>query len=599
MPAGNPANPFPGADARLRYAFGGVGGDIGATFQEITTNTQRYLAGVKGTNWDWDWDAAALYIQSKTSLDLSNYVNYPNLLNALAGQGGFGYYQPGAAAVNNNPGIYNYIAPKLNYKPDSKVSSVEFKASRDLMKMEGGAMALALGAGYRHENVSDPGTPGTYEGNILGYGYAASSGTRNVWDAFAELYMPIFKNLELTAAIRLDDYSDFGSTWNPLVQAKWAVVPQVALRGTYATGFRAPGPAEYGPNSANVGFTSYVDPLRCPVTDASADCGGGNTGIATVGNPNIKPETSRTWTAGVVWEPMAGLSATVDYWWIKTRNQIQAPDAQAILNNPAAFPNDTITRDTTDNLPGIPNSGTVLLINGAYENVSSVMTNGVDVDVLWKINTAEYGRFTPEIQWTHVFNFKRTLNGETINYVDSHGPTSLSSSAGNPQDRINVILGWNMGPWTTTGTVRYVAPIPQLESKGLSEDNPCLYDVTLPRCKAASFTTLDLSASYTGFKNWNISVRSSTSSTGVLRSTRRRGTGSISTTPTTRNPVPSARNSTSARATRSISEVPGRRERLASRSACGPGLGYNPLRSPGPADPGARPRPGTMGLRAA
>ena len=103
MPAGNPANPFPGADARLRYAFGGVGGDIGATFQEITTNTQRYLAGVKGTNWDWDWDAAALYIQSKTSLDLSNYVNYPNLLNALAGQGGFGYYQPGAAAVNNKP----------------------------------------------------------------------------------------------------------------------------------------------------------------------------------------------------------------------------------------------------------------------------------------------------------------------------------------------------------------------------------------------------------------------------------------------------------------------------------------------------------------
>ena len=276
------------------------------------------------------------------------------------------------------------------------------------MKMEGGAMALALGAGYRHENVSDPGTPGTYEGNILGYGYAASSGTRNVWDAFAELYMPIFKNLELTAAIRVDDYSDFGSTWNPLVQAKWAVVPQSGAAGNVRHGLPRTGAGGARPwNSANVGgFTSYVDPLRCPITDASADCGGGNTGIATVGNANIKPETSRTWTAGVVWEPMSGLSATVDYWWIKTRNQIQAPDTQAILNNPAAFPNDTITRDTTDNLPGIPNSGTVLLINGAYENVSSVMTNGIDVDVLWKINTAEYGRFTPEIQWVRRVQFQ-------------------------------------------------------------------------------------------------------------------------------------------------------------------------------------------------
>ena len=52
--------------------------------------------------------------------------------------------------------------------------------------------------------------------------------------------MPILKNLEATAALRYDHYSDFGNTWNPLVQAKWTVVPSWLVRGTFATGFRAP-----------------------------------------------------------------------------------------------------------------------------------------------------------------------------------------------------------------------------------------------------------------------------------------------------------------------------------------------------------------------
>ena len=507
LPAGNPANPT-GVDARLRYAFGGVGNDPGALAQNTTNDTQRYLVGVKGNNWNWDWDASALYIRTDTNADLFNYVNYTNLLLALNGQGGFGYWRPGVASVNNNPGMNNFIAPQLNYKPESSVWSVDVKASRDLMKLDGGAMALALGVGYRHENLTDPGIPGTLQGDILAYGYAAAAGTRNVTDAYAELYMPILKNLEVTAAIRLDDYSDFGSTWNPLIQAKWTVIPQLVLRGTFATGFRAPGPAEFGPTSANVGFTTYIDPVRCPVTGAPADCGQGNIGVSTVGNPNIKPETSNTWTAGFILEPTPGLSATVDYWYIKTKNQIQAPDPQAILNNPGSFPNDTIIRSSTDPLPGIPNSGTAQLILGAFENVSSVKTDGLDLDVLWKLPWKQYGNFSAEVQWTHIFTFERTLNGETINYVNSHGPTSLSSSAGTPQDRVNIILGWTYGPWTATGTVRYVAPIPQLESKGQTDEdgsNPCLNpQLTNPSCKAPSFTTLDLAASYTGFKNWTI-----------------------------------------------------------------------------------------------
>ena len=36
---------------------------------DYETNTQRYLAGVKGTNYGWDWDMAGLYIRSETDVD--------------------------------------------------------------------------------------------------------------------------------------------------------------------------------------------------------------------------------------------------------------------------------------------------------------------------------------------------------------------------------------------------------------------------------------------------------------------------------------------------------------------------------------------------
>jgi iron complex outermembrane receptor protein len=501
MPVGHPDNPYNdiGKGARLRYYMG----DVGGRNTDYQTDTQRYLVGLKGVNWDWDWDAGVMYVQSKTNLDQHGYVNYNNLTQAINGQGGFGYYRVGVNASLNQPGIYNFIAPDLQYQTKSSVTQFDFKASRDLMKMDGGAMALAVGGGYRHESESNPGSPGTFDGSIMGLGYSQADASRNVTDVYGELYMPIFKNLEATAAVRFDHYSDAGSATTPLVSAKWTVMPEVVLRGTYAQGFRAPGAYENG-NSATVGFTTYVDPVRCPVTGAAADCGGGNLAVVSKGNPAIQPEKSNTYTFGTVFEPFTGFSGSVDYWYIKTKQQIQQPDPQLTLNNPAGFPLNQIVRDPTTDLIDpdtglpIPNTGTVQAVIGPYTNVSSVVTNGIDFDFLYRFPATDYGKFSAELQWTYTISFKRTINGETIHYENSHGPTALSSSAGMPQNRFNVILGWTQGPWTATGTVRYVDPIPQTESKG----SDCLHpDLS---CRAPSFTTLDLSAGYTGFMNWNI-----------------------------------------------------------------------------------------------
>ena len=496
LPVGHPDNPFnaQGYNARLYYAAG----DVGGRDSHIENTVQRYLGGIKGADWGWDWDAGVMYIKNETNQTRSGFFNYPNLLQALSGQGGFGYYRIGQNASLNNPGIYNFIAPRISNNVTSENTQVDVKGSRDIYKLDGGQMALAVGYEFRREELDNPGTTGTYEGDVIGLGYSAATASRNINALYAELYAPILKNLEATVALRYDKYSDFGSTWNPKVGVKWTVVPELVTRGTYATAFRAPGPYESG-NSAAAGFTTFVDPIRCPVTDNPADCGNANVVAITSGNPDIQPETSKTWTVGLIWEPARSFNASIDYWNIRTDGKITGVDPQAVVDNPAGFPSAVIIRDT-NNLPGIPNSGTLLAVSAPYENADKVTTDGIDVAGTWRLPLAEYGNLTTSVQWTHTFSFKRIIGGTTYEYAGTHGPTSLSSSAGMPKDRANLVVSWDMAAWNVAGTVRYVGPMDNIESRQQSD---CLGPFEEP-CRVASFTTLDLSASYKGFKNWEI-----------------------------------------------------------------------------------------------
>jgi iron complex outermembrane receptor protein len=499
LPVRHPDNPFAAQNlgAGISYADAALGG----WDTDYTTDTQRYLAGVKGTTSGWDWDVAGLYIRSDTESNNKHFYSLDRLQQGLAGIGPYGYYRVGANAVLNDPAIYGWIAPDRISNALSQNTIVDAKASRDIYKLDGGDLAIAIGYEFRREELSNPGVPGTATGNVVGLGYSAGFGSRNVNAVYAELYAPILKNLELTAAVRFDDYSDVGNTTNPKVGVKWTVVPSLVLRGTWATAFRAPGLYETSTANSTAGYTAVNDPVRCPQTNSPADCNAQILGINT-GNPFIKPERSESYTLGTIWEPVTGVSVTLDYWNFTTKDQITIGSAQAVLNNPASFPAAQVGRDSND-LPGIPHSGTVLYVTTPFQNANKVQTDGIDLDVLSKVNVGDWGQVTAELQWTHVFNYKQTFaNGQTYNYAGTQGNYDVSSAAGTPQDRMNIIIGWTRGPWTATGTIRYVSDYKSITWQG-AEDG-CISPLDGPDCHVASFTTLDLSASYSGFKNWQI-----------------------------------------------------------------------------------------------
>ncbi len=133
--------------------------------------------------------------------------------------------------------------------------------------------------------------------------------------------MPVLKNLEINLAGRYDKYSDFGDTFNPKIGIRYQPTPQLVLRGSANTGFRAPTLYEiHQPASLTFTSDSYDDPLLCPggvaVPGASAGvvCGQQvllrQAGPASLGLPadTLKPEKSKSFNLGLVFEPIKNTS---------------------------------------------------------------------------------------------------------------------------------------------------------------------------------------------------------------------------------------------------------------------------------------------------
>ena len=97
-------------------------------------------------------------------------------------------------------------------------------------------------------------------GDIIGLGYSAYRGTQEVAAAYAELVAPVLESLELSGAVRYDKYKGGDDATTPKVGIKWKPIEQMALRATYAEGFRAPNPAESGKGGL-AAFTAAALPL--------------------------------------------------------------------------------------------------------------------------------------------------------------------------------------------------------------------------------------------------------------------------------------------------------------------------------------------------
>ena len=502
MAAGHPQNPY-GVATRVRYsAF-----DVGPSTRSADNEFSRFVIGVKGTKFGWDFDTGYTHSQSALDLAYSNMLNMKVLQAALGDPSSqyFPYYL-GAQAGKNPASLYAALAVTAKSHSTTELDVVDFKASRELFQLPGGALGIAAGTEYRRLKLDNPSLSGTSDGSINS-SYVAAKGTDDVKAVFVELVAPVLKSVELSGALRYDRYKNFSST-TPKLGAKWTPVNSFALRGTYSEGFRAPGPAESGTDSQSTGNSSVRDPVRCP---GGAPAAGGATqadcsitiGAVKIGNPNLQPETSKGATLGMVWDPLQYTSMSLDAWKIKRSNEINPLSYVEAAALPTAIRNDN---NLVVNGVAVPNTGTLLLSNAPYQNSSYTEVKGIDLDVKQRIPMGSYGRSIVNLTWTHVASWRRAeKNGTMFQYAGTHGNCDTSNCAGTPKDKISVNATWEREALSVSAIANYRADMANTYFAGDKCASLYANGSDAPNgCRLASFTTVDLSARYKLTAQWQV-----------------------------------------------------------------------------------------------
>ena len=383
--------------------------------REYATDTKTFRAGlfVEGPLFgDWDYRAGGSYARSEANSVLGSGYAYRGIFssNARALASGTGATlsgqidpraptAPGAGAPGIvgllNSGLINIFSEAKTPQELALLRSVsadgtvlyggkydvlqfDVSLAGSLFELPGGTVKLAVGADYRREGYSFNGSPEAElnRPEIFNVAFdnanALNDRSRTVKAVYAEVLIPVFDMLELTAAGRVDDYTGFGSTFNPKFTAKFQPADWLLLRGSYNTGFRVPNfnqifnGVTQSPNPGN----TLTDPTTCPPggqVNVTPGCAQINPDTLSGGNLNLEPETSEQYSVGVVLRPTPRWSASADYWSIAVDDTIGALTLSQLLSHIQFFP-DRVTRT----------NGIITLLDLRADNIGSRRTKGIE-----------------------------------------------------------------------------------------------------------------------------------------------------------------------------------------------------------------------------
>ena len=254
---------------------------------------------------------------------------------------------------------------------------------------------------YAFQN-SDPANPNFYSdgvtpmGNLSigAHGFAGFSPPQaGRWDranyaAYVDLEADITERLTLGAALRFEDFEDFGTTTNYKVSGRFAITDALAVRGSYSTGFRAPTP---GQNNVTKVSTLTIDGELVQNGQIPPN----NPIAVSLGASELRPEDATNFTVGAVWDVTDTLSLTLDYYNIELKDRIAQTGSIDITQEPAltdgSCPNIAAGGGSLSQcleeagVPGASDLTSVRFFTNDFEST----TSGVDLVATW---ATDWGR---------------------------------------------------------------------------------------------------------------------------------------------------------------------------------------------------------------
>jgi iron complex outermembrane receptor protein len=503
----NPNNPY--------AASGQTAQIIGTLPNSVTSDATRYrvfraAAGIHGTvfgDWDYRVDLTAMHTDLRHTQN--GYVYIQHLLDVIA-DGTYNFVNPS----QNSKAVMDYLEPTNTTDSTSDLYQAQASVSHALMQLPGGDLQIGAGASVYYEAVDSPSSNSDIDGATQRYFTINAFGTeghRTVASAFGEINAPIFDQLLLNASGRYDHYSTGQGAFSPKVGAKFTPIKQLTIRGTWSRGFRIPSFAEanalpttgYVTNSAALFNDNYLKQYGC-TTATFSSCPtylrSGSYGATTLASPNLKPEKSRSFTGGIVFEPIHNVSFTVDYFNIKKTNAITSLTSGDALSAyysgqaiPAGF---TITPDAPD--PAHPGAlPRVLYVTSALVNANTLKSSGVDFGINSRVDIGGI-TWTSNLDATWQIELSTSFpDGHTETYVDTLGNYNLTAGSGTFRWHGNWQNTFEKGPLALTGTVNYTSGYNlSAEDQGNAyEDCGLAPQPAYTGCRVKSYITFDLNTS--------------------------------------------------------------------------------------------------------
>lgn len=524
--------------------------DVGPTSVEVENTQYRGLAGIRFDAFGFDWEAVGLYSRARvedrddgisaTLLQRQLALSTPDAYNPFNGGN---LVNPSLADTTlSSQAALDAIRIETTRISTSTLALADFKVSRpDLFTLPGGSLGIAIGAEARRETQRDDrdssvdGTT-TFTDVVTGQlfpsdlvGTSASPdtfGKRTILSAFAELAVPLVSpemniplihNAEMQLAGRFESYSDIGSIFRPKVAAALDIVEGLRLRGSYSKGFKAPNLEQI--NATVVSRSNNrTDFVRCearsrlPVGNPlriTSFTGCGET-IATLaqraGNPDLDPEKSTNFAAGIVLQPrfipsrLGRVTLTADYWNIKQQGIVGIfGEGNALildyLNRVGGTTNTNVVRaePTADDIAlftaaGLTPAGQVLFVNDRYRNLLPQEAAGFDFGFKYQLNGTRLGSFSLNVNAAYLTKFLRDPSPDIQVLLDARAAGTINAGT-NIAEGGSLIRRDGRPKWKATGSFNWT--LNQFELGAFTQYTSSVLDTDLVDAQGSFFTIDD------------------------------------------------------------------------------------------------------------
>ena len=421
------------------------------------------VVGLKGVSASgWNWDLSYNLGDSRLDFRTQNTINY-----ALGATSPRSFYD----------GALQYTQQVVNADFSKAVNiGLEYPAT------------FSVGAEHRQETWEQTaGEADSYFGSgAQGFGgftpRNAGNYERHNYAVYAGLEGDFTEKFSAGLAGRYEDYSDFGDQFSGKLSARYAFTETVALRGTVATGFRAPSLAQQHYQAVTTNITSGVayETGTFPAAGAAAQA---------LGADPLQAETSLSYSLGLVLQPVDRLYVTIDAYQIEIDDRIVLSSNLNIANNAAA-------QALLANL-GITNVTSARYFNNAIDT----RTRGVDIVGTWNIPLA-----TSNLDLTTSYNYNKTevtriapnppeLDALGANLERMGRDERGRIEEGAPRDKFAIGANWSFANWGVNGNATRYGNVVNRHAT-----NPAQDQTFSPKW------TVDLSANYRPNQNWTVTV---------------------------------------------------------------------------------------------